>query len=221
MTVRTNSTPTDCRLCGASVPAREGMRWWCEDGSPIHCEEHFDQGGWEVSCGDEEACRLRRGERVAAAKAAKAAGATERDAQRAELEARIAAWDAERVALLGDYPAETMYGPFDANRRIGAEGWYLPDGPELVEIASANLDDPRHGSQGVRRVTLYRVEGLDAILEITTTRGSCLTWHTSESRADAWRLAWARDNGVTSDPERDVRYIGEDQRRMYALVDHA
>lgn len=222
MSDHVNARPGHCLFCATHVAAREGQLVWCEDGSPVHCERHFDMGGWEVACMDAKACDGRRREALAQQKAYAEEQKATAARLREERQQKVQAWQDRRAGILAGHPAATAYGPYQAYVRSGAD-WFLKDGPALELIAEADLRDPRFPMASHPWPMLFAVEGMDAILEIETSTNS-QKWHTNdEARNDQWRLEWARRHGVTIADAQEVagggyEFVGADQRRMYEMV---
>ena len=208
---RTNQLPGTCRLCQAPVPAGEGWVWWCEDGTPIHCDRHFDSGGWEVSCGTIAACAAR----MVATAEERQADRESSERQRAEeiqrQEDTAAGWEGLVATATEELPATTGYGPHLAWR--GSE--VLVDGAEGVAEEVASFIDERFG-RSERQALVRLTDGRVAVV------GTVTRWYLpSEAAADAQRLAAALVLGVTPERARvglESPYIGDDQRRMYELV---
>lgn len=205
-----------CLFCGQTVEWDEnrdstGVPQWCEDGCPVHCDRHFDEGGWELICADKAACDARRAENRKTAAARRAERAVEESAEK-ERRVVLTRDDAAAVSRLLAGLHATGYSPYYTTDTIRALG-------EPVLTRQTGSDARLPNNCGWTRI--YRCpEGFVSVFTNGADTYVVTGWSTRE-QCDAWRATKAIEMEVTEDDARDglgSDYIGDDQRRMYEVA---
>lgn len=100
--------PAPCNFCGFKLAPTERTAYFCEDGDPVFCEEHFDEGGWHVRCSDRSACASRQKAAIAASRQRQGQADAERDAER-QAAAQGQALIQSTVAGMAEVPSPVDY----------------------------------------------------------------------------------------------------------------
>lgn len=148
----TNRRAAACDTCGEWLAAGKGRLVRCIEDSG--CMQHHDESGWHVYCLDATACKARREQLRAEARARQAEAQVRADAK--IVEAKIA--EAKRTELTagltrvdisgwGSVPSTWQRGEAVATDRTASYAWTLyavttPSGPACIEDASG-IDDCR------------------------------------------------------------------------------
>lgn len=198
-----------CLFCGAHIVVGQGGQLqWCEDGCPIHCDRHFDEGGWEVICVDDAACCGRREERATQTRAARAQREADDRIRRAAADAKDAQDTATAATILNGL-SSTGYSPYYTTQSLAPLGR-----PVAEATGNGRLPD------GCGWTKIYRCP--EGYVSVFSDSGSnVVTAWSTPKQCDAWRLASAIEDKLTAQDAADgiaSPYIGDDQRRMYEVT---